>query len=208
MGADVASLGADFTHGNPRRTGKLGRPRRSSGPPDDNSSVGDRDEPGEALLALYDRALPVVYGYLVDRCGDRVTAEDLASETFLAAVAAARRPGAAEVSIPWLVGVARHKLVDHWRRRTRDERLVREVSASVLDPEDPWEAQLDVMRAAEVLERLGAHHRVALTLRYVDGLPVPEVAELLDRSVHATEGLLVRARAAYRRAYGEGEGDA
>ena len=80
--------------------------------------------------------------------------------------------------------------------------------SSVLDPEDPWEAQLDVMRAAEVLERLGAHHRVALTLRYVDGLPVPEVAELLDRSVHATEGLLVRARAAYRRAYGEGEGDA
>nr|WP_239656788.1 sigma factor [Mycobacterium riyadhense] len=38
-----------------------------------------------ALLALYDEALPVVYGYFVRRCSDRGTAEDLTSETFLAA---------------------------------------------------------------------------------------------------------------------------
>lgn len=44
----------------------------------------------------------------------------------------------------------------------------------------------------------------ALTLRYLDGLPVPEVARYLDRTVHATEALLVRARAAFRRIY-EGE---
>jgi RNA polymerase sigma-70 factor (ECF subfamily) len=41
-------------------------------------------------------------------------------------------------------------------------------------------------------------------LRYLDGLPVPEVARHLDRTVHATEALLVRARAAFRRIY-EGE---
>ena len=46
--------------------------------------------------------------------------------------------------------------------------------------------------------------RAALTLRYLDGLPVPEVARHLDRTVHATEALLVRARAAFRRIY-EGE---
>ena len=37
--------------------------------------------------------------------------------------------------------------------------------------------------------------------RYLDGLSVPEVAEQLGRTVHATEALLVRARAAFRRAY-------
>jgi RNA polymerase sigma-70 factor (ECF subfamily) len=40
-------------------------------------------------------------------------------------------------------------------------------------------------------------------LRYIDGLPVPEVASALDRTVHATEALLVRARIAFRSAYGE-----
>ena len=70
--------------------------------------------------------------------------------------------------------------------------------------DDPWEAAVDRIRAREVLGRLGAHHRAALTLRYLDGLPVPEVARHLDRTVHATEALLVRARAAFRRIY-EGE---
>jgi RNA polymerase sigma-70 factor (ECF subfamily) len=45
-----------------------------------------------------------------------------------------------------------------------------------------------------------------LTLRYVDDLSVPDVAALVERSLHATEGLLVRARAAFRRAYGGQEG--
>ena len=49
----------------------------------------------------------------------------------------------------------------------------------------------------------GSHHRAALTLRYLDGLPVPEVANHLGRTVHATEALLVRARTAFRHAYGE-----
>ena len=73
--------------------------------------------------------------------------------------------------------------------------------------DDPWDEVLDVARAREVLAGLGGHHRAALTLRYVDGLSVPEVAAHLRRTVHATEALLVRARAAFRRAYGEGRTD-
>ena len=38
------------------------------------------------------------------------------------------------------------------------------------------------------------------------GLPVPEVARHLDRTLHATEALLVRARAAFRRIYEAAEG--
>lgn len=44
-----------------------------------------------ALVALYDQALPDVYGYLASRCGSATVAEDLTSETFLAAVDAIRR---------------------------------------------------------------------------------------------------------------------
>ncbi len=43
-------------------------------------------------------------------------------------------------------------------------------------------------------------------LRYLDGLPVPEVARHLDRTLHRTEALLVRARTAFRRVYETGEG--
>lgn len=157
---------------------------------------------GEDLLALYDRALPAVYGYLRARCGTVAVTEDLTSETFLAAVAAVQRGRVDTVTVAWLVGIARHKLVDHWRREGREERLVRAAGqATPMDPEDPWDATLDAVRARSVLAALGPHHRAALTLRYLDGLSIPEVAEVLGRTRHATEALVVRARAAFRSAY-------
>ncbi|WP_158842563.1 RNA polymerase sigma factor [Saccharothrix deserti] len=163
------------------------------------SSPEARPDPAFALLEIYDAALPQVYGYLLARCGSRVQAEELTSETFLAAVQSARTSGG-PVSPAWLIGIARHKLVDHWRRREREERGLRLIHDEP-PVEDPWDVEIDAMQARQVLESLGAHHRCALTLRYLDGLPVPEVAHLLGRTVHATEALLVRARTAFRRAW-------
>ena len=164
-----------------------------------------RPDPAFGLLKLYDDALPHVYGYLLARCGNAGLAEDLTAESFLAAVQAARKPGAPDPSIPWLIGVARHKLADHWRRAEREQRGLRVLDGEMAPVEDPWETVIDRIQAREVLSRLGAHHRAALTLRYLDGLPVPEVARHLDRTRLATEALLARARAAFRRIY-EGEG--
>ena len=163
-------------------------------------------DPGGGLLDLYDEALPQVYGYLLARCGDVALAEDLTAECFLAAVAAVRKPGPPPLNVAWLIGVARHKLVDHWRAREREQRGLRSVRGEQPAAEDPWDAQLDLIRARDTLARLGPHHRAALTLRYLDGLTVPSVAAQLGRTVHATEALLVRARNAFRRVYTGEEG--
>ncbi|GAA3386645.1 RNA polymerase sigma factor [Cryptosporangium minutisporangium] len=168
------------------------------------SSEPEYTDRSAALLALYDRVLPDVYGYLRSRCGSATLAEDLTAETFLAAVVAVR--SGRDLTPGWLVTVARNKLVDHWRREAREQRSLRLVEPPP-EQDDPWDAQLDVLRARGVLERLGPHHRAALTLRYVDDLPVPEVARLLGRTLHATEALIVRARAAFRSAYEEGSSD-
>jgi RNA polymerase sigma-70 factor (ECF subfamily) len=71
--------------------------------------------------------------------------------------------------------------------------------------EDPWEAEIDAAAAHEILQVLAPQYRAALTLRYLDDLPVATVAALLGRTVQATEAVLVRARVAFRRAYEEGE---
>ena len=161
------------------------------------------DDQRLSLLRLYDSSLPEVYGYLLRRSPNTATAEDLTAETFLAAATAVKQ-GPAELTVAWLIGVARHKLADHWRRAERDERRLHLLEPAADD--DPWDVQIEAMRARQILEGLGAHHRGALTLRYLDGLSVPEVAEHLGRTVHATEALLVRARSAFRASY-EGSGD-
>jgi RNA polymerase sigma-70 factor (ECF subfamily) len=158
---------------------------------------------GRELLDLYDTALPVVFGYLRPRCGDAAVAEDLAAETFLAACDATLHDRVDLVTVAWLIGIARHKLVDHWRREARHERRLRAVADIVEDVDDPWDTTIDAATIEEVLALLSAVNRSALTLRYLDGLPVPEVAELLGRTVPATDQVLARARSAFRQSFGE-----
>jgi RNA polymerase sigma-70 factor (ECF subfamily) len=173
------------------------------------SAEPDGNDAPRAVLALYDDALPAVYGYFVRRCGDRGTAEDLTSETFLAAMDAARKDAPPPMTVPWLIGVARHKLADHYRRR--HDRLTVPVAElpelpEPVDPGDDWDVELDRIVAESVLAKLPEQHRTVLALRYMDDCTVGECAELIGRTVHATEALLVRARRAFRSHYPEPEG--
>lgn len=158
-------------------------------------------------LDLYDEALPQVYGYVVRRVDSNLAAEDVTAETFLSAMATLKRGTAAEVSVPWLIGVARHKVADHWRRQAGDDRRrdaaanQATTAAQLHTNHDAWDAVLDVTLAQQTLAALSPSHRSVLTLRYLDGLPVGEVAHVLGRTVGATEALLTRAKAAFRSAY-------
>ena len=162
-------------------------------------------EHGRTLVELYDRAVPEVFGYLKPRCGDAAVAEDLTAETFLAACDAIERSQLTEVTIGWLIGIARHKLVDHWRREARRERHLRGVAGLTESTDDPWDAHVDATTIERTLASLSAVNRSALTLRYLDGLSVAEVAELLGRTVAATDQVLARARASFRHHYGEAD---
>jgi RNA polymerase sigma-70 factor (ECF subfamily) len=166
----------------------------------------DSQNAPRALLTLYDEALPHVYGYFVRRCPDRATAEDLTSETFLAAMDAARKASPPPMTVPWLIGVARHKLADHYRRRSDRFSVPVAEPPEPVEPADHWDAELDRIVAESVLARLGDHHRTVLSLRYMDDCTVGECAQLIGRTVHATEALLVRARREFKKQYPNPEG--
>src|SRR2546429_8424155 len=76
-----------------------------------------------AFRAFYANALPLVYGYLRARCGGSVAAaEDLTQETFMAAVQWIKGGGPVDAPLPWVVGIAKRKLLDHYRKEERSER--------------------------------------------------------------------------------------
>jgi RNA polymerase sigma-70 factor (ECF subfamily) len=160
-----------------------------------------REELAEELIELYPRAVPVVYGFLVARCGSVDHAEELTAETFMAAVSAVQAGAVETITTPWLIVVARRRLVDHWRHQEVEQRHLRGLGEGVEQVVDPWEEHLDAALARGALLRLSPQYRAAITLRYLDDLSVGEVAEYLGRGVHATEALLQRARAALRQVY-------
>lgn len=157
-------------------------------------------DPG-SFRAFYDEALPRVYGYLLRRCGGSPgIAEDLTQETFLAAVRELRKGRRVDAPGAWILGIARHKLVDHYRRQERGERLVERVGVEPVSADHDDGEQMRE-RTVEALAQVPAAQRAALVLRHLDGLSVPEVASALGRSVEAVESLLARGRVTFRRAY-------
>jgi RNA polymerase sigma-70 factor (ECF subfamily) len=163
----------------------------------------------DAFTRAYRAEMPAVFRYLLRATGgDRALAEDLTQATFLAA---ARRFAAGDpacVGAAWLRVVARNGLIDHVRRARREEARL-PVLAGPPGPGPgarPDDGPADEALAA--LRRLPPAPRLALALRYLDDLPVAEVADLMGRSVRATESLLARGRAALRQAYDEESCDA
>jgi RNA polymerase sigma-70 factor, ECF subfamily len=156
--------------------------------------------PSLDFVAVYRQSVRDVYSYLASRVGDRSTAEDLTQEVFIAG--ARRFASGEEIDTPWLIAVARHKLVDHWRARSREDRKLAVLHTSESRHDGP-SGRVDVGMATAALAELNPTYRAALVLRHVDELSVPEVAAHLGRTVEATEQVLTRARSAFRHVYQE-----
>lgn len=169
-----------------------------------SESPGPGAVPAPGFRAFYDVAHPQVYAYLLRRVGgDADLADDLTQETFVAALREVRAGQADTLSVPWLIGVARHKLADDFRRRAREEgRLRRAWSRRPAGPAPEREMPGPV---AHCLDALPAAQRAALVLHYADDLPLKDVAALLHRSLAATNALVARGRESFRCRY-EGDG--
>ncbi len=154
-----------------------------------------------SLPSIFDEAADTVYSFLLRRCGDRAVAEDLTGATFEAASRRFDQGRGHEVTVAWLVTVARRRLIDHWRMIAAHERgldrLARGVATTTQD-RPGVDTSVD-----EALASLSTRYRAALSLRYLDDLSVSEVADALGLTYKATESLLFRARAAFAAAYGD-----
>jgi RNA polymerase sigma-70 factor (ECF subfamily) len=114
----------------------------------------------------------------------------------------------------WLCSICRFEITSHFRRLGRrphevelpEEGLVARGGLESLSFElgDP-ESQLLRREVAHLVhvavDNLPPHYRRVLEWKYVDGLPVKEIAERLELSAKAAESLLGRARQTFRDAF-------
>ena len=157
----------------------------------------------DQFRSMYEAALPTVYGFLSFRTtGDLSLAEDLTSETFAAAVSRFKDGQQDTVTTSWLLTVARRRLIDHWRRaEVADRKLV--LLQDRVTASEPTVGERELVM--EILASLPEIQRTALVLQHLDGLAVQEIAEIIGRSITATESLLARARRSFRNLYEEAD---
>jgi RNA polymerase sigma-70 factor (ECF subfamily) len=130
--------------------------------------------------------------------------DDLVQEVFIAAWENLESFRGASPLRAWLLGIARHKIDDHYRRLLQsvqplEPEAAEELPASEVDMEAIADRRRTEQRARQVLAELPEHYSVLLQWRYWEKRSAREMAEATGRSEKAIERLLARARGQFRR---------
>ena len=146
-----------------------------------------------------------VYLFIRRRLSPRLDlVEDVVQEVFIAAWENLDSFRGVAPLRAWLLGIARHKVEDHYRRlllsaQSLEPEAAEQLPASELDMEAIVDRKRTEQRARQVLADLPEHYSVALRWRYWEKRSAREVAEATGRSEKAIERLLARAREQFRR---------
>ena len=165
----------------------------------------------ERFTAAYRELSPRVLGYL--RMHGVDDAESVTNEVFLGLYRSFHRLGEGDDDVSSLTfSIAHARLIDHYRARARQPRLV--VFEAESDPRQAPSAEevahgtLGESGLLAHLNELGDDQREAISLRVVAGLSLEETARVMEKSVGAVKQLQRRALLALRQSITEEEHDA
>jgi RNA polymerase sigma-70 factor (ECF subfamily) len=153
-----------------------------------------------------------VYSYVRRRVAPRSeAADDLTQEVFLAAWQGLKDFRGDASLRQWLLGIARHKVEDYYRRRLRQIELQPDEDESILDlaVAPLLDEDLDRISRSEKIRRVLAllpePYSLAILWRYQEGRSVREMAQMTGKTEKAIERLLARARESFRRSWEHAE---
>lgn len=145
------------------------------------AAISGRD--GAAFAVFYRRHLPAVLALLLRETRDREAAADLAAEVFAAVLlAAGRYAEQGESATPWVIGIARNKLLMSFRRGRVEARARHRLGfqAIALDEGDLERieevAQGGDGRLVALVEDLPEDERFAVRSRVLEERPYREIA--------------------------------
>jgi len=174
--------------------------------------TGDR----QAWLLLYDAYAEKLWQHVARLMPhDSATVADIVQESFLAAARSARaydpQRGSAWI---WLWTIAKRQMALHYRKQYAADRLHQAlVWWSTLDgeknsmihrlqtpPQMLENKELGVL-VRHCLSQLPAEYQVVLMAKYVDEVPIEQLADHMNRSTVALRSILARARKAFRKVF-------
>lgn len=171
----------------------------------------------QAFRDLFERFFPRLYRFALARVGgDHDLASEVVQQTFCKAIERLDTYRGEAALYTWFCQICRHTLIDHCRRTQRTARLVQPLEDEpdvrvILDAlAAPTEQQPDIQASRSDITRLVQatmdvlpdRYGDVLEWKYIDGLPVTDIAARLDIGTKAAESLLTRARNAFRDAMG------
>jgi len=164
------------------------------------ASLGDPD----AVASLYDIYASRIYSYIYRRTSDPVTAEDLTGQVFLRMLEALRNGKGWRTSFSgWLYRIAHNLVVDLYRKRGQVKYTTIDdtpnLAASDSDPYRVAASRLDSDVLLRAINQLTDEQAQVVTLRFLEGYSIAEVADIMDKTDGAIKALQYRGVASLRR---------
>ena len=154
----------------------------------------------DAIMARYESA---ILRFLISVVYDVEIARELCQDTFLAAYEALPRSQGEMRLSSWLFTIALNRARSHHRRQRLRRFVPLEDHHHPISRRDVGEALAVHELVQRVLERMPQQYVRPLLLQTVGGLTCREIAEVLGTTEGAVKVRLLRAREAFRQAYGE-----
>lgn len=151
---------------------------------------------------IYDQCIDKIYRFIFLKVSSEEVAQDLCSETFLRGWEAYRDNPNIQNPSAFLYRVARNLVTDHYRQKGKAQFISPE-NVPIADPGPGIEEKLaldsDLEQVRVVLADLKEDYQNAIIWRYLDDLPMPEVAKLMDKTEETARVTLHRALKALRK---------
>ncbi len=174
--------------GGPARASRMARPRTDRRTDQELLALALTTEP-EAFTVFYERHVDVVLAFLRRRTSSPEVAADLMAETFAAALLslhADTEPEQLEVPVAWLLGIARNKLFESYRRGRVEAAAREKLGLEPLVLNDSDLALVDELSESDLVNQLAdllpADQLQALRARVIDEREYDEIARDLDCS--------------------------
>ncbi len=139
------------------------------------------------LETIYTQYHGKVMGYIYARIRNHAEAEDICSDVFekVQRKLAGFDPSRASVST-WIFTITRNTMIDHYRRSRPSEELDENLSDSTELDEGLLNSET-LTELANALRSLPEEMRDIVVLRYYDGKPLTEIAEMMGLSYGAVK---------------------
>ena len=144
---------------------------------------------------LYDRYVQRVYRYLLIRMGNVDDAEDVTSQTFMAALENLHRYHGERPFLAWLFGIAKNKRADFYRRQKPEADLETAVSLVISDEQstdDYVDQRLQIEAISRKLQSIAPDRAEAISLRLFGNMEIPEIAHFMGKQEPAVRMLIHR----------------
>lgn len=131
---------------------------------------------------LYNQYADDIYRFLLVHVRDKTLAEDLTADTFLKAWKQIDKFDWKHTR-GWLYAIARNNLTDYWRKK-RPKPLEEDFDVPDDKPShaEVLDKKMEMKRAIKALSKLPDEMKSVVSLRFLQGYSVREVAEALDMS--------------------------